>query len=146
MFQLATGLMAEQSSGRVKYASASQDPLVMASADHGRSRMRRRHFRLAFGHLQSASVAVENGLHRNAAATIVMAFYLSEGFAELSERYCSLLLNEVQPLSGGTVHDNRLTPDQVPSMSYGGPLMCRSASCRTLTRRSCCAVQRLSAA
>ncbi len=99
-FQLATGLMAAQPSGRIMYASASQDPLLMASADHSRSRLRRRRFKLALGNLQHASTAIENGQHQHAATGIIKAFHLSEGFSELSEKHCRVLLDQSQTMAG----------------------------------------------
>lgn len=100
MLDLASGLMALQPTGRVRCGS--QDPFLLAAADTSRSKDRRRRFRLALSHVSNASAAIENGRLQHAAASLLAAHYQSEGFIELSETYCSLVIDKAQIFGGET--------------------------------------------
>lgn len=101
LFDVSAGLMTARPSGRVKYAAVSQDPFLLAAADSSRSRERRRKFKLAFAHVSNASAAIDNGMARYAAAELLKAHYHSEGFIELSEPYCSIMLDHSHAIAGG---------------------------------------------
>ena len=98
--------------GRVRYAAGSQDPFVLAASEPNRSSDRRRSFQLARKHVNDAAAAIENSRWQHAAASLVAAQYHSEGFIELSESYCSLVIDEVNSL-----HSKRLAQMHVGTCS-----------------------------
>lgn len=66
---------------------------------------------LAFSHVSNAAAALENGRGQNAAASLLSAHYQSEGFIELSETYCSLVIDKAHLIAGemaGLINSARL--------------------------------------
>jgi hypothetical protein len=95
MLELPSSLLTEPP-GRVRYAACSQDPFMLAASEASRSSERRRSFQLAQRHVQNAAAAIENSRLQHAAASLVAAQYHSEGFIELSESYCSLVIDRAK--------------------------------------------------
>ena len=87
----------------VQYANAEQDPLQRAGCvtdECERSSARRRSFALAFTHLRAAAAALDQHTPLAAAIAILQAYYVSEGFAELSATYCDIIVNKTQQILG----------------------------------------------
>lgn len=86
----------------LKYSSAERDPFAMASQLDCAARssracvMARAHDLL----IQSAALLRSGGQSANAAACLIKAYYLSEGFVEISALYCTILQELLQPLLG----------------------------------------------
>ena len=99
MLELPSSLLSAPPPGRVKYAACSQDPFTLAASEASRSSERRRSFQLAQRYVNNAAAAIESTRLQHAAASLVAAQYHSEGFIELSEAYCSLLIDKAKLLS-----------------------------------------------
>lgn len=111
MLELPSGLQCVPP-GRVRYAACSQDPFVLAASEPSRSSDRRRSFQLARQYVSNAAAAIENSRWQHAAASLVAAQYHSESFIELSESYCSLMIDKANWL-----HSKRLQQTHVGASS-----------------------------
>lgn len=87
---------------RLKYSSKERDPFRLAGQLDGAARSGRA-CQMARSHgllVQSAAFLQGRGQSTNAASCLIKAFYLSEGFVEVSPLYCTILQELLHSLLG----------------------------------------------